>query len=51
MSLLVAGTTALDELLATNKMGDRVYATPAISDGVLYVRTHSALFAFGAKQK
>ena len=39
------------ELLATNKMGDRVYATPAISDCVLYVRTHSALFAFGAKQK
>ncbi|MFP6738106.1 MAG: PQQ-binding-like beta-propeller repeat protein [Planctomycetota bacterium] len=39
------------ELLAANSMGDRVYATPAISDGVLYVRTHSALFAFGQKQK
>ena len=39
------------QLLATNKMGDRVYATPAISDGVLYVRTHAALYAFGEKQK
>lgn len=37
------------ELLAANKMQDRVYATPAISDGVIYVRTHSALFAFGKK--
>ena len=35
--------------LATNEMRDRVYATPAISDGVLYVRTHSRLFAFGKK--
>jgi outer membrane protein assembly factor BamB len=34
------------EILATNDMGDRVYATPAIVDGTIYVRTHSALFAF-----
>ncbi|MEM1071164.1 MAG: PQQ-binding-like beta-propeller repeat protein, partial [Planctomycetota bacterium] len=34
------------EILAVNEMQDSVYATPAIMDGVLYVRTHSALFAF-----
>jgi len=37
------------KVLATNEMRDRVYATPAISDGVLYVRTHSGLYAFGKK--
>ena len=37
------------EILAVNEMQDRVYATPAISGGVLYVRTHSSLFAFGKK--
>lgn len=34
------------KILAANDMGDRVYATPAIVDGTIYVRTHSALFAF-----
>ena len=34
------------EILSTNDMGDRVYATPAIVDGTIYVRTHSALSAF-----
>ena len=37
------------EILAVNEMRERVYATPAISGGVLYVRTHSSLFAFGEK--
>jgi outer membrane protein assembly factor BamB len=37
------------ELLATNDMQDGVYATPAVVDGTIYVRTHSALFAFGKK--
>ena len=27
-------------------MPDGVYATPAIIDGVIYVRTHSTLYAF-----
>lgn len=35
------------EILATNDMGEGVYATPAIVDGTIYVRTHTALFAFG----
>ena len=34
------------EVLSVNEMNDGVYATPAASDGVLYVRTHSALYAF-----
>lgn len=37
------------KILAINDMRDGVYATPAIVDGTIYVRTHSALFAFGKK--
>lgn len=33
-------------ILAVNDMDDEVYATPAIVDGVIYLRTHSALYAF-----
>jgi outer membrane protein assembly factor BamB len=33
--------------LAVNDMGEGTYATPAIVDGTLYVRTHERLFAFG----
>lgn len=33
--------------LAVNDMGDPVMATPAIADGVLYVRTFSKLYAIG----
>ena len=32
-------------VLATNRMGEACMATPAISDGVLYVRTQSRLAA------
>lgn len=35
------------EILAVNDMKEEVFATPAIVDGIIYVRTHSALFAFG----
>ena len=35
------------KILATNELGVPVYATPAIVDGVIYVRTHQALYAFG----
>ena len=34
-------------VLAVNDMQDQTYATPAIVDGVLYVRTHHRLYAFG----
>jgi len=35
------------QTLAANDMGEDVYATPAITDGTIYVRTHQRLFAFG----
>ncbi len=34
-------------IIAVNEMQEETYATPAIVDGVLYLRTHSKLFAFG----
>ena len=35
------------ELLAKNPVGEVMMATPAISDGLVIVRTVSHLFAFG----
>ena len=35
--------------IATNSMGDLLMATPAISDGVMYVRSAHQLFAIGQK--
>ena len=34
------------EILAVNDLSDEVFATPAITNGVIYVRTRSALYAF-----
>lgn len=34
------------EVLAVNDIADEVHATPALSDGRLYVRTHGALYCF-----
>ena len=34
------------EILSVNPLGDEVYATPAIADGTIYVRTKSMLYAF-----
>ena len=36
--------------VATNSMGELLMATPALSDGVMYVRTSASLFAVGRKQ-
>jgi outer membrane protein assembly factor BamB len=36
--------------LATNSMGDLLMATPALSEGVMYVRTAKQLFAIGRKR-
>ena len=44
ISVLTLG--ANPEILATNDMQEDVYATPAVVNGTIYVRTHSALFAF-----
>jgi outer membrane protein assembly factor BamB len=37
------------EILAVNPMGDEVFATPAIADGRIYLRTKGTLYAFGAQ--
>ena len=44
ISVLTLG--AKPDILATNSLGERVYATPAVVNGVLYVRTHESLMAF-----
>jgi outer membrane protein assembly factor BamB len=36
--------------VATNPMGELLMATPALSEGVMYVRSSSSLFAIGRKQ-
>lgn len=35
------------EVLAVNPLGDEVFATPAIDEGKLYIRTKSTLYCFG----
>ena len=35
------------EILATVDLGDEIWASPAIADGKLYVRTKGKLFSFG----
>jgi hypothetical protein len=36
--------------IAANPMGELLMATPALSDGVMYVRSASTLFAIGARR-
>jgi hypothetical protein len=38
------------EVLAVNELDDECFATPAIADGRIYIRTRSALYAFGKSQ-
>jgi outer membrane protein assembly factor BamB len=45
VSVLRAG--GQQELLAANALDEEIFATPAIADGRLYVRTVSALYCFG----
>jgi len=47
ISVLKAG--AQWEVLAVNEIGDEVSATPALSNGRVYVRTHNALYCFGSR--
>ena len=37
------------EVLGVNDIGEELHATPALSDGRVYVRTRSAIYCFGAK--
>ena len=39
------------EILATNDLGEEVWATPAIAGGNLYIRTRNALYSFGTNTK
>jgi outer membrane protein assembly factor BamB len=39
------------EILAINDLGEECYATPAIADGRLYIRTRSSVYAFGQVAK
>ena len=43
--VIAAGETY--KLLATNKLGEPLLATPAISEGVIYFRTAQSLIAVG----
>ena len=48
MLIVRAGPTF--EHVATNAIGELLMATPALSEGVMYVRGTSSLFAIGAKR-
>jgi hypothetical protein len=43
----VVSATGNWDILAVNTLGDEVFATPAIADGRIYIRTKSMLYAFG----
>jgi hypothetical protein len=39
------------EIIATNDLGEEIWATPAIAGSNLFIRTRGALYAFGATGK
>jgi outer membrane protein assembly factor BamB len=47
--ILVIGAGATFRHIATNSMGELLMATPALSEGVMYVRSSASLFAIGRK--
>jgi outer membrane protein assembly factor BamB len=47
--MLVVAAGRSFKQIASNSMGDLLMATPALSDGVMYVRTAASLFAIGHK--
>jgi outer membrane protein assembly factor BamB len=48
--MLVIGAGPKFNHVATNSMGELLMATPALSGGVMYVRSASTLFAIGRKK-
>jgi len=48
--MLVVRAGQAFEHIATNSIGEFLMATPALSDGVMYVRGQSTLFAIGTKR-
>ncbi len=49
--MLVVAAGPVFKLLGTNAMGESVMATPALSDGVMYVRGLNTLFAVSGKAR
>jgi outer membrane protein assembly factor BamB len=47
--MLVVEAGPVFKLIATNSMGEMIMATPALSQGVMYVRALSTLFAIGTR--
>ena len=45
----VISTGADFEAIATSSMGEPIMATPALSDGVMFVRAQKTLFAIGKR--
>jgi len=48
--LVVVKAGADWEVMAVNDLDEQCFATPALADGRVYVRTHSALYAFSVKR-
>ena len=48
--ILVIGAGEKFAHISTNSMGELLMATPALSEGVMYVRSSSSLFAIGRKR-
>jgi outer membrane protein assembly factor BamB len=49
--IIVARAGREFERIATNTMGELLMATPALSDGVMYVRSSGSLFAIGSPRR
>jgi outer membrane protein assembly factor BamB len=49
--ILVVAAGSEFKVLATNAMGESLMATPAIADGVMYIRGLNTLFAVGGKAR
>jgi outer membrane protein assembly factor BamB len=47
--MLVVATGRQFRLIGANTIGEPLMATPALSDGVMYVRSASTLFAIGSR--
>jgi outer membrane protein assembly factor BamB len=46
-TVVVLKADATLTVLSVNELNDTAYATPAIADGHIYIRTRSALYCFG----
>ena len=48
--LTVLTAAAQGQVLRVNELGEEIRATPALSEGRIYIRTRTALYCFGASQ-